>query len=58
MIVTVDISDEEALPDLGLASDGPGDRYLLVLVGVELTINYDQLESLYKQMRGWFEEEA
>lgn len=58
MNVSIDASDEDVLPGIGIAPDGAGNTYLLRISNVDMTINHDQLESLYAQIRGWFQEGA
>lgn len=57
MIVTIDISDDgdDGLA-VGVAPEMALDGFLLKLPGVEIVVNLAQLESIYKQTRGWFVE--
>lgn len=55
--ISIDMSDDDAMPDLGIAPDGPGITYTLTLPSCSLVISHEQLESLYRQIRPWFAEE-
>lgn len=57
MIVQIDISDEEDDGSIEIAPDGPEDTYKIVFGALELSVNYDQLHVLFRQVRPWFEEE-
>jgi len=56
MHATIDISLDEHEPVLDIAPDGIGDEYSIDLGSVQLVINHAQMQSLYLQVRQWFEE--
>ena len=55
MEISIDISAVDVLPDIGIARDGVGNTFELLLPGLVLTISHEQLASLHAQIRPWFD---
>lgn len=60
MSIVIDIADDEVCPEIELAAEEwhGCNRYTLMMPGVELVVSHEQLESMWKQLRPWFEEDA
>lgn len=59
MSVVIDIADDEVSLEIAMADEWHGsNRYTLTLPSVEIVVSHEQLESLWKQLRPWFEEDA
>jgi hypothetical protein len=57
MSVTIDISDEELGITFEIASDCPGgDMFTIRLGDTDLCVNWEQLRSIYRQVKPWFED--
>lgn len=57
--ITLDISDDQDDESpLEIAPDVSPDCYQATIGPVVLTINYDQMQRLYGQLRPWFEDDA
>lgn len=60
MSIVIDIADDEVCLEIALAAEEwhGCNRYTLTLPGAELVVSHEQLESMWKQLRPWFEEGA